>query len=431
MYGKPLAYVVRVGEIREIPGADRIELASVMDYTVVVKKGEYKPGDFGIYVEVDSLLPDGLSDELRAKYHAIKDGTDLAEATEDERAAALAEIQNQSKYPYFEFLRDKKFKIKSMKLSKFGVVSQGILFKPSVLGLTNVKEGQDYTQHFGITEIVQDEEEAGLADQYEKDGWLTKKLMRFKWFRDWRKRKNPPETWDPTHPSKSDEKNVQKIYTEMYEKYKDKVWVATEKLEGQNITIFTEYEYKVKWLFFKKRLKHVGVCSRTRELNEKGSGKNFWDTVKRLGYDKIIEQIPGEWFCRGEHVGPGIQKNIYQLPRTEIYFFDFYRKEYYLDQTCGNKQKSRWVKLNYEESKEFAEKWNLPMVPLLDDNYKLPESTVNDKGVKVSGADIMLQQSDKNTIFGRNLKHKREGFVLRLKDDYNVSFKVKNPNYSI
>ena len=250
MYGKPLAYVVRVGEIREIPGADRIELASVMDYTVVVKKGEYKPGDFGIYVEVDSLLPDGLSDELRAKYHAIKDGTDLAEASEDERAAALAEIQNQSKYPYFEFLRDKKFKIKSMKLSKFGVVSQGILFKPSDLGLTNVKERQDYTQQFGITEIVQDEEEAGLAAQYEKDGWLTKKLMRFKWFRDWRKSNKHPETWDPTHPGKSDEENVQKIYTKMYEKYKDKVWVATEKLEGQNITIFTEYEDKVKWLFF-------------------------------------------------------------------------------------------------------------------------------------------------------------------------------------
>jgi hypothetical protein len=377
------------------------------------------------------LLPDGLSDELRAKYQAIKDGTDLAEATEDERAAALAEIQSKSKYPYFEFLRDKKFKIKSMKLSKFGVVSQGILFKPADLGLTNVKEGQDYTQHFGITEIVQDEEEAGLAAQYEKDGWLTKKLMRFKWFRDWRKRKKHPETWDPTHPSKSDEENVQKIYSKMYEKYKDKVWVATEKLEGQNITIFAEYEDKVKWLFFKKHVKHVGVCSRTRELNGKGSGKNFWDTVKRLGYDKIIEQIPGEWFCRGEHVGPGIQKNIYNLENTEIYFFDFYRKEYYIDTTCGKKQKSRWVKLNYEESKEFAEKWNLPLVPLLDDNYKLPESTVNEKGVKVSGADIMLQQSDKNTIFGRNLKHKREGFVLRLKDDYNVSFKVKNPNYSI
>lgn len=56
---------------------------------------------------------------------------------------------------------------------------------------------------------------------------------------------------------------------------------------------------------------------------------------------------------------------------------------------------------------------------------------MNEKGVQVSGADIMLQQSDKNTVFGKNLAHKREGFVLRLRNNYNVSFKVKNPNYSI
>ena len=432
MYGKPLAYIVKIGEIREIPGADRIELASVMDYTVVVKKNEFKTGDLGLYVEVDSVLPDGLSPELADKLVKLgqRDG-DYASWTEEAINAAVKEIMDVHKYPYFEFLRAKKFKIKSMKLSKFGVISQGILFKPEEVGLTKYKLGQDFTEQFEIKETVEDEEEAGLSAQCEKDGWLTKKLMRFKWFRDWRKRKKHPETWDPTHPGKSDEENVQKIYSNMYEKYSDRVWVATEKLEGQNITIFTEYEDKVKWLFFKKRVKHVGVCSRTRELSQKGTGKSFWDTVKRLGYDKIIEQIPGEWFCRGEHVGPGIQKNIYQLPKTEIYFFDFYRKEYYIDTTCGKKEKSRWVKLNYEESREFAEKWKLPMVPLLDDNYKLPESTVNEKGVKVSGADIMLQQSDKNTIFGRNLKHKREGFVLRLKDDYNVSFKVKNPNYSI
>lgn len=73
----------------------------------------------------------------------------------------------------------------------------------------------------------------------------------------------------------------------------------------------------------------------------------------------------------------------------------------------------------------------MKFVPILDEHYKLPTSQVNDKGVTLSGADIMLQQSDKNTVFGNNLKHKREGFVLRLRDDYNVSFKVKNPNYSI
>ena len=432
MYGKPLAYIVKIKEIREIPGADRIELASVMDYTVVVKKGEYQPGDLGLYVEVDSLLPDGLSPELKEKYECIKDGSMLAGATEDEIAAAKKAIQEQSKYPYFEFLRDKKFKIKSMKLSKFGVVSQGILFKPEDLGITDAKVGKDYTLQFNITELVQDEEEAGVNTA--KTNWLTRKLMRYAWYRNWRKRHNISETWDPTFPGKSDEENVQKIYSKMYAQYADKEWVATEKLEGQNITIYSENvepSLFSRVILRKKENKRIGVCSRTRELNKNGTGKSFWDTVLRLKLDEKIAKIPGEWFCRGEHVGPGIQKNIYKLPRTEIYFFDFYRKEYYIDAQDRNKKKFKWVKLNFEESVEFAKKWDLPFVPILDEHYKLPASGVNEKGVQVSGADIMLQQSDKNTVFGNDLKHKREGFVLRLRDDYSVSFKVKNPNYSL
>lgn len=391
MYGKPLAYIVKIKDIREIPGADRIELATVMDYTVVVKKNEYKPGDFGLYVEVDSVLPDDAE-----------------------------------KFPFFEFLRDKKFKIKSMKLGKFGVISQGILFKPSDIGLTNVKVGQDYTQQFKITEIVQDEEEAGLTNNNKKDNWFIRKLMRYKWFRDWRKRHNVSETWNETFPGKSDEENVQKIYTEMYEKYANEEWVATEKLEGQNITIYTE---EVNGLFGKT--KRVGVCSRTRELNKNGNGKNFWVTVIREKLDEQIKNIPGEWWCRGEHLGPGIQKNIYKLPRTTIRFFDFYRKEYYNDTKCSKVRKFRWIKLNFEESVAFAKQWNLPFVPILDEHYKLPKGGLNEQGVYVSGSDIMLQQSDKPTIFGNDLKHKREGFVLRLRNDYNVSFKVKNPNYSL
>ena len=428
MYGKPLAYVVRIKEIREIPGADRIELASVMDYTVVVKKGEYQAGDLGIYVEVDSLLPDGLSDEMRDKYRAIKEGEIGAEWNDEQREHSIKAVQSLSKYPYFEFLRDKKFKIKSMKLSKFGVVSQGILFKPSDLTPEKLEsnqvsipawkivEGADLTKELCITEIVQDEEEAGVS-QTKRDCWLVKKLMRFKWFRDWRKRKNVQETWDPSFPEKSDEENVQKIYTKMYQKYALEEWVATEKLEGQNISIYSE-EMKG---WFGKKTKRIGVCSRTRELNPKGNCHAFWDTVKRLGLDEKIKAIPGEWWCRGEHLGPGIQKNIYKLPRTEIRFFDFYQKQ----------KDGTWRKLNYLESLEFSHKWDLPMVPLLNDSYKLPGSTVNDKGVKVSGADIMLQQSDGTTCFGNDLKHKREGFVLRLRNDYSVSFKVKNPNYSI
>ena len=420
MYGKKLAYGVKIKEIREIPGADRIELATVMDYTVVVKKGEYKPGDFGLYVEVDSVLPDGFTPVQREHYDLIKSGelyTRLNIPFDDAKVKAdLEALQEQSKYPYFEFLRDKKFKIKSMKLSKFGVISQGILFRPVDLGITDkVKEGQDFTVRYNITEIVQDEEEAGLNTR-KKDGWLVRYLMRYAWFRNWRKRHNIAEVWDPTFPGKSDEENVQKIYSKMFAKYADKEWVATEKLEGQNITVYSEVVNG----WFGRKTKRIGVCSRTRELNPNGNSHGFWDTVKRLHLDEKIKNIPGEWFCRGEHVGPGIQGNIYKLPRTKVYFFDFYRK---VD--------GKWVKLNFDESIAFAKKWDLPFVPVLDEHYKLPKGHTNDKGVFVSGADIMLQQSDKNTVFGNNLSHKREGFVLRLKEDYNVSFKVKNPNYSI
>lgn len=432
MFGKPLAYIVKIKDIREIPGADRIELATVMDYTVVVKKGEYQPGDLAMYVEIDSLLPDGLTDELRAKYTAIKEGRELADATKEEIDAALKAIQESSKYPYFEFLRDKKFKIKSMKLGKFGVISQGILFKPSDLGIIDAKVGKDYTLQFGITEIVQDEEEAGLNTK-KKDNWIVRKLMKYTWYRNWRKRHNVSETWDPTNPGKSDEENVQKVYSKMFEQYKDKKWVKTEKLEGQNITVFSE---KVEPSWFDKifhrnvESKRIGVCSRTRELNKNGSGKPFWDTVIKRKLDEKIKKIPGEWFCRGEHIGPGIQKNIYKLDSTDVIFFDFYRKVYYED-PITKKVLFKWEKLNFEDSKLFAQQWGLRFVPVLDDNYELPEGHINDKGVFISGADIMLQESDGNTCFGNNLSHKREGFVLRLRDDYNVSFKVKNPNYSI
>lgn len=144
-------------------------------------------------------------------------------------------------------------------------------------------------------------------------------------------------------------------------------------------------------------------------MNPKGNCKAFWDTVKRLRFDEKVKKMPGEWFIRGEHLGPGIQGNIYKLPRTEIRIFDMYKKV-----------NGQWVKLGWDAMQTIANAYDIPLVPLLDEHYKLPDT-----------AQDMLKESDKPTCFGNNLKHKREGFVLRLKDDYNVSFKVKNPFYEI
>ncbi len=405
MYGKPLMYVVKIDEISPIENADKIELAKVMDYSIIVKKNEFAPGDLALYVEVDSLLPNGLegADNVRAnELTSSLKSMDVGSDDYNTAKAELDELTAKSKYPYFEFLRQRKFKIKAMKMR--GVISQGILFKPSDLGITDYKLGQDFSTQFNVTEIVQDEEEAGVNTS-KKDNFIVRWLMKYAWFRAWRKRKNVKEVWDPTFPGKSDEENVQKIFSKMKEKYGDKEWVATEKLEGQNITVYSE---EVKGLFGKKK-KRIGVCSRTRELNPKGNSKAFWDTVKRIRFDEKVKNIPGEWFIRGEHIGPGIQGNIYKLPRTEIRIFDMYKK---ID--------GQWQKLPWNEMVVFSELYDIPLVPLLDEHYKLPD-TVQE----------MLKESDKPTCFGNDLKHKREGFVLRLKDDYNVSFKVKNPFYEI
>eukprot|EP00741_Cyanophora_paradoxa_P024530 tig00000269_g23684.t1 len=69
---RPLAYVSRILDLQPIPGADAIEVATILGWKVVVKKGRYSVGDPCIYAEIDSILPpwptftaDGLE---RAKY---------------------------------------------------------------------------------------------------------------------------------------------------------------------------------------------------------------------------------------------------------------------------------------------------------------------------------------------------------------------------
>lgn len=89
---RKLASVQVVKAIDEIPGADNIEVATILGWHVVVKKGEFKPGDLCIYIEIDSILPDK---------------------------------------PEFEFMRSRKFRVKTIKLR--GQYSYGLCFPISIL----------------------------------------------------------------------------------------------------------------------------------------------------------------------------------------------------------------------------------------------------------------------------------------------------------
>lgn len=56
-----LVSVKPISEIKPIPDADKIELATIDGgWGVVVRKGEFSPGDLCVYHEIDSILPVGV-----------------------------------------------------------------------------------------------------------------------------------------------------------------------------------------------------------------------------------------------------------------------------------------------------------------------------------------------------------------------------------
>lgn len=72
---RKLASIQRIDSIEPIEGADRIELAHVLGWQCVVKKGEFEPMQLGIYFEIDSFLP--IRDEFEFMRASSYKKTDL------------------------------------------------------------------------------------------------------------------------------------------------------------------------------------------------------------------------------------------------------------------------------------------------------------------------------------------------------------------
>jgi len=109
---RQLASIQKINNLEPIPGADKIEVATVLGWHLVVKKGEFQVGDRCVYMEVDSILPER---------------------------------------PEFEFLRPRHFRIKTIKLR--GQVSQGIAFPLSILPVGTILDGDlgdNVTEQLGI-----------------------------------------------------------------------------------------------------------------------------------------------------------------------------------------------------------------------------------------------------------------------------------------
>jgi RNA ligase (TIGR02306 family) len=116
-----LATIQTVEAIAAIPGADAIEVATVLGWKIVVKKNEFKVGDKIVYFEVDSFLPE----------------------------IEVFEWLRRTSYRTNEFLNRSGFRIKTMKMR--GQISQGLVVGaeafPQIAGLP---VGTDVTEQLDI-----------------------------------------------------------------------------------------------------------------------------------------------------------------------------------------------------------------------------------------------------------------------------------------
>lgn len=187
-----LASIQKVEWKRPIEGRDRIELCGILGWSVICKKDEFQVGDRLCYIEIDSVLPER---------------------------------------PEFEFLRQKKFRIRTLRIA--GVISQGICFPLDILPekYRDCEIGEDVTDIIGVTqyEPTMDKEPSDYAGYKQKHAKKYPQfLMRFAWFRKLVLPK-PRKGGFPSFIKRTDEDRVQNLPWIVNDK---REWVATEKIDG-------------------------------------------------------------------------------------------------------------------------------------------------------------------------------------------------------
>jgi RNA ligase (TIGR02306 family) len=340
---RKLATIERVKNVRPIPNADSIEIVEIKGWTVVTKKGDFKKGDLCVYFEVDSVLPEREE---------------------------------------FEFLRSnswneryKGFRLRTVKLR--GQISQGLVIKTSILPAYIdcpfcvkdeyctmcyndriipfvFSEGDDVTKILGVVKFVP-EIPTTLAGDI---------LGLF-----------------PSFIPKTEEERIQNIESNIKKYIGEKIYI-TEKIDGTSSTFFFHEN-------------HFGVCSRNWELKE-DEKIVYWKIARKYDIGNKLKDYGKSLAIQGEIIGPGIQKNKYNLTEIDLYLFNVY--------DIVNSQY-----LSLEELKNIAKFLGIKTVPILEEN-----------DILTSNVDYWIEKANGISVLH---KTKREGIVVRT---HNMKFSFKS-----
>lgn len=353
--------IAKIQKIEPIEGKDRIVLATVANYKSIIAKDEFKEGDNVVYCTYDTCLPEK---------------------------------------PEYEFLRKrnwndriKMFRIRPMKMG--GVISEGLVLPLTVLpeDKRNLKVGTDVTDIIGAKnyEDLTSNEVFCNTQESNKKKTLFQKLMKFKWFRRIfgnRYERNRRLAFEYPCP-KSDEENIEKAWDGVCGS--TETFYLTAKAEGSAST------YAIR--------KNKLLCFSHNFFNDSGC----WGKVAKI-YDmknalkKINNHFKTSVAIQGEICGPGIQKNIYELPDYKFYLYGAY------DTKTGRR-------MNIDELNTIAEIGKLDQVISLGTSKML------------GSVDEMLEAAVRPSVYNPKLPYE-EGVVWRNYTG-SIHFKCKSRPYKI
>jgi RNA ligase (TIGR02306 family) len=308
---RKLATIEVVKALLPIPGADRIELALIKGWQVVVKKGEFAVGDQAVYFEIDSWIPNTIAPFLTKEGYAPKE---------------YGGVQGE--------------RLKTIKLKK--QISQGLLLPLAGSMMTKFGNSPEFLK-------------SGLAEGTD----VTEALGIQKWEAPEEKNANtslmPSKTREfPYFIKKTDQERVQN-YGHLVVRELDTVFEASMKKDGSSMTVFrvnpdSEYYADAKKLlgikdslwtrlkirFFGGKQEPVfGICSRNVLLPLEGNSNFHKAAAPLLAYlcSGASKMTDGSIALQGEVVAPDIQGNYEKVSGVEFHLFDIFdidEQKYYL-----------------------------------------------------------------------------------------------------
>ena len=366
---RKLASIQKITKVSPIEGCDFIELATVLGWQVIIKKGELTEGGCCLFFEIDSFLP------MEPRYEFLKKTT--------------------------KFNGTEGYRIRTLKMKK--VLSQGLALPLSMFPelTVNIQEAIDNN-----------------TDLSETLGVIKYDLEQFCGVNNTSKSEKPGKF--PSFIPKTDQPRIQNL-PHLFTTNKEDTFEETLKLDGSSMTCYkvssspTLLQKFLSLFGIKAPTTKFGVCSRNVDLkrtantvmtfNNEGKESvydqsDFWATAIKLD---LANKVPVGYAIQGELIGPKIQANHEKVTELQYYVFDVFN----ISEQCY---------LLPQERRDFCHTLGIPHVPVMKVKATPLQLTL----------DQLLQHVDTESV---NPKTVSEGRVYKSNTNPLLSFKVINNRY--